>query len=444
MKINLFQKTQVLLLLVLFVYSLAIFGLLTWLYTTDINNIVSGFKRQNLQTISLAMVQEMKERGIGRDALTTEQTNWLEQRSRVYGIEMDYIDEIDDRMNKVDYTSYELSHPYVLNGHQVGTVLFNYPDHMSLLNPQLEDYHINSKSRLLLLLLVLGIVALIVGFILSRWTSRYLQRLSEFAQRVRHGEREQLLPVEGTLELRQLALILNDMLQELNNQEKWRKHLLEDLAHELRTPLMSLQAQVEAIMDGIYKPDANRMGIIHEEINRLSRLLVDLMRLSEAEGAQFSLVLKRVDLIQLTRRVHQNFLPQAEEKQIIFRFEYPYVPCNVMVDSDKMIQIMSNIVSNAIKYTKNGGDVLLSLSSDNQFHYIRFQDNGIGIKKKDIPLIFNRFYRVDKSRSRMTGGVGIGLSISKALANAQGCQIHVESETGVGSTFTLQIPIAMN
>src|SRR5690606_32358956 len=133
-----------------------------------------------------------------------------------------------------------------------------------------------------------------------------------------------------------------------------------------------------------------------------------------------------------------------EEKQIIFRFEYPYVPCNVMVDSDKMIQIMSNIVSNAIKYTKNGGDVLLSLSSDNQFHYIRFQDNGIGIKKKDIPLIFNRFYRVDKSRSRMTGGVGIGLSISKALANAQGCQIHVESETGVGSTFTLQIPIAMN
>jgi signal transduction histidine kinase len=254
------------------------------------------------------------------------------------------------------------------------------------------------------------------------------------------GRRDIAAPVRGPAEIRKLAITLNEMSAELKKQEEWREHLMEDLAHELRTPLMSILVQIEAILDGIRDPDPARMGMIYHELERLARLLNDLQKLSEAENAQFSLRLKRTNMVQLTRSVYLSFLPIAEEKRVKLSFESVNVPCYALVDRDRMIQVISNLVSNAIKYTPAGGRVVLSVDWTADYTLIACKDNGIGIAEEDQPYVFNRLYRVDKSRSRFSGGVGIGLSIAKALAEAHHGRITLESKLGEGSTFTVIVP----
>lgn len=188
------------------------------------------------------------------------------------------------------------------------------------------------------------------------------------------------------------------------------------------------------------KPDEAMMKDIYEELERLSRLINDMERLSEAESARFSLRIERTDIVRLARRVYDNFLPLARNKGLRMIFESTNVPCFCEVDRDKMIQVISNIISNAIKYNRDGGKIWLSVDYTPDYTFIICTDNGIGISEEDLPYIFNRLYRADKSRSRFNSGVGLGLSIVEALVQAHGGEVKAESELGKGTRITVKLP----
>jgi signal transduction histidine kinase len=271
-----------------------------------------------------------------------------------------------------------------------------------------------------------------------------LKNVYDLANQISLGKRDITIPVKGPEEVRRLAATLNEMSKELKKQEDWRHHLMEDLAHELRTPLTSLLSQIEAIVDGVYEADNERMQDIYEELIRLSRLVNDLERLSEAEGARFTMNIRRTNMVQLAKRVYSNYLPVARSKSIKLNFESANVPCYAEVDRDKIVQVISNLVLNAIKYTPEGGKVTLGVDWNVNETIIYCEDNGMGISEQDLPYIFNRLYRADKSRSRFSGGVGLGLSIAKALVEAHDGKIEAESQLGKGSRFTVTLPNVYN
>lgn len=225
----------------------------------------------------------------------------------------------------------------------------------------------------------------------------------------------------GTLELNQLITSMNKLVVDLNNQEHWREQSMQDLTHELRTPLTSMLSRMEALVDGIYPANEENLNRIYVEINRLCRLVDDVEKLSEAEGAKFQLDTELIDIRNLLKDVYENLIFLAKAKDINFTLHTIYTPCHVEVDSDRFVQIMTNIISNAIKYTAIGGSIDVGVTIDNkEMVTIYCRDNGIGISEHDLPLIFNRFYRADKARSRDSGGIGVGLSIAKALIEAHG------------------------
>jgi signal transduction histidine kinase len=312
------------------------------------------------------------------------------------------------------------------------------------LDPTFVEFQeaLNLRSKLLFSLIV--VVSIAFSFLIARMLSRHLKNVDELAKQISTGQRDITIPVKGPDEVRRLAATLNEMSRELKKQEDWRHHLMEDLTHELRTPLTSMLSQIEAIVDGVYEADNERMQDIYEELIRLSRLVNDLERLSEAESARFTLNIRRTNMVQLARRVYNNYIPVARSKNIKLMFESTNVPCYAQVDRDKIVQVLSNIVMNAIKYTSEGGRVTIRVDWNVDETIISCEDNGTGISENDLPYIFNRLYRADKSRSRFSGGVGLGLSIAKALVEAHDGTIRAESKLGRGSRFTVTLPNEYN
>ncbi|WP_251573251.1 cell wall metabolism sensor histidine kinase WalK [Paenibacillus sp. MER TA 81-3] len=237
-----------------------------------------------------------------------------------------------------------------------------------------------------------------------------------------------------------LIATINSLLAEFDRQESWRTQLMQDLTHELRTPLTAVLSRLDAIIDGIYPLTKDNMLSILTDIERLYRLIEDMEKLSEAEGARFELNLQPLEMTRVVRGVYEGFLFLSKEKEIKFVFEKPHTPCFLDADPDRMVQILSNVIYNAIKYTPRGGSVVLGLSCNQGDTLIYCRDNGIGITTVDLPHIFHRFYRADKSRSRDSGGLGVGLSIAKALVESNRGTIWAESEQGEGSTFWIRFP----
>ncbi|UVI29357.1 sensor histidine kinase [Paenibacillus spongiae] len=302
-------------------------------------------------------------------------------------------------------------------------------------------FEMESSRRSAVLYALLLLLSLFFSFVLAKRLSKPVIANSKVADLIASGIRGTDIPVTGTSEMKRFASTINALVAEFNRQEDWRQQMMQDLAHELRTPLTSLHSRIEAILDGIHPATEENLYKIYAEIDRLCRLVDDLQKLSEAEGARFQLNIERIDMTQLIRDVYEGFLYVSKGKDIRLTFGQPHVPCYAEVDPDRIIQIVSNLLSNAIKYTPAGGSVEIGLYPAESDIVIYCQDNGIGISKRELSLIFNRFYRVDKSRTRRDsrGGIGVGLSIAKALAEAHGGTIGVESVPGKGSKFYFSI-----
>ncbi|MCS4481608.1 ATP-binding protein [Clostridium botulinum] len=240
-------------------------------------------------------------------------------------------------------------------------------------------------------------------------------------------------------EINKLIKSINMMAGDLDKQEKIRQELTKDISHELRTPITTMQAQLEAIMDGLWEPSQERLKSIYDELQRLNRLTVSIEDLSRCEGSKLRLNKSEVDLETVITTILTNFEKQLLDKDINLQVDIKHI--NIMIDKDKISQVIINIISNAIKYTPDKGEIFVRCFTKSDNVYISIKDSGIGISDEDKDYIFERFYRTDKSRARETGGVGIGLTISREIVKAHGGSINVYSKLDEGSNFVIKLPI---
>lgn len=241
-----------------------------------------------------------------------------------------------------------------------------------------------------------------------------------------------------TLEVNELAGAVNHMAEALEQQENMRKQLTTDIAHELRTPLANVSAHLEALAEGVWESTPERLQRCYDEIQRMSQLVSDLERLRQIESENLSLEKAPVDLYAMAQSEAAAFEAEMSAKGL--HCTVTGTACVVPGDERRLRQVAANLLSNAVKYTGDGGHILLTVEDTPGRGILTVEDDGIGIPEADQALIFERFYRTDRSRSRKTGGVGIGLTIAKAIVKAHGGEIFAESREGEGSRFTVSLP----
>lgn len=288
----------------------------------------------------------------------------------------------------------------------------------------------------------LGGVALAI-FLGSLFTAQIVSPLSEVAaaaRRIARGDLSQKVKIHGSSELVELGQSFNAMAATLSRDRELRQNLVADIAHELRTPLSVLQGNVEAMLDGVLEANAENLTSLHQETMLLARLVEDLRTLSLAEAGQLKFHPGATDLKELSSQVIDIFQAQSVTRNIKVELATPNDLPLVWADADRTAQVMRNLLSNAFRYTPEGGQVTVRLTPQRDGITVSVRDTGVGIPAEELPYIFERFYRVDRSRTRRTGGSGLGLAIVKQLIEAQGGHVSVESVVGKGSTFFFYLP----
>lgn len=312
--------------------------------------------------------------------------------------------------------------------------------------PQLYlDFRASFNEALMYAVLAAMLVAIALSLIFSRNIIVPVRAMSQATQRIADGRYDERVQVIGADELAQLAARFNQMAEKLNQIESMRRRLIGDVSHELRTPLTAIKGSMEGLMDGVLPANNETYQQIHTEADRLNRLVDDLQELSRVEARTHELDFRPLDVSSLAQAVTKRLMPQAQTKRISLDLELaPDLP-HILADEDRTTQILTNLTFNALQYTPEGGKIIISTKRINDEVQISVRDTGIGIPSEHLAHIFDRFYRVDKSRSRQAGGgSGIGLTIARALVEAEGGRIWAESTgEGKGSSFIFTLPIAI-
>jgi signal transduction histidine kinase len=283
------------------------------------------------------------------------------------------------------------------------------------------------------------IFALIIGHLMAKRLSSPISRVITSAQSIAKGYfSDRIQNKSSTSEISQLTATINNLAETMEKQEVLRKRLTGDVAHELRTPLATLQSHMEAMIDGIWKPDTERLVSCHDEIVRISKMVGDLEKLARYEGENLIINRECFDVSELIKRLVNNFEREFLTKNI--KVSFSGTTEEIYADKDKISQVIINLLSNAQKYTPQGGLVSINVTGTQDSAEIIVKDNGPGIPAEDLPYIFERFYRADKSRNRLTGGSGIGLTIAKAIVTAHNGKIEVHSKLGEGTEFLVLLP----
>jgi signal transduction histidine kinase len=283
-------------------------------------------------------------------------------------------------------------------------------------------------------------LALLLAFFLSRRITAPVQSLASAARNLGKGDFSQRAAVKSRDELGELASTFNSMAAELEKADKLRRELVADVAHELRTPLSNIKGYLEGIQDGVVRPDEATIKLIYEEVELLSRLVDDLHELALAESGGLGLEKQVCDIRDIVQDVAGAMGYQIANKRLKLRLDLPESAALALVDAHRIGQVVRNLLSNAINFTPEGGEIAVSVKCTKDEVVVSVADTGPGIPQEELPYIFERFYRVDKSRSRATGGSGLGLTIARRLVEAHGGQLEVESELGKGSVFTVKLP----
>ena len=294
-------------------------------------------------------------------------------------------------------------------------------------------------GRLAIVGIISIVFAAIVGIILAGKISVPVKAATRAAKDIARGNYNNRINTDiCTMELSELGNAVNHMEESLDNQEMLRRRLTSDVAHELRTPVANDSSNIEAIIEGALEPTNERLSSCYNELERITGIITELEKLRQIEGENMILHIGHVDIYELAKEVKLIFENEMSKKNI--RCDIIGEHIDVCVDKDKMSQVLNNLISNAVKYTDNYGNIQITVIQENENVVITVKDNGCGIDDNDIPYIFERFYRTDKSRNRSTGGAGIGLTITRAIVQLHGGTIHVESKKGVGSLFKVTIP----
>ncbi len=327
-----------------------------------------------------------------------------------------------------------------IDGEKVGTILPTpqRPD----FNPAEDLFLQRTTQAIYLATLGALVVALAVGILLAWTIARPLQALTQAAQNMAEGNLNQQVSVTSKDEIGKLATAFNRMSQEIVRGNQLRQQMTADIAHDLRTPLTVIAGYIESMRDGILQPTEQRLNLIYSEIERLQRLVADLRMLSQVDAGELPLHPQDIPPIQILQHSAELFRHHAEQQQVTLEVEPNGDLPDIFVDEARLLQVMDNLISNALRYTPSGGKITLSAKANGATIDITVHDTGTGIPQEEIPYIFNRFHRVDKSRSSETGQSGLGLSIVKALVEAQQGRIWVESTPGEGSAFHIELPQA--
>ena len=304
-----------------------------------------------------------------------------------------------------------------------------------------SDFHfLSSLNRILVLVGLVSLVgAVVMGGLLANSLARPVEKIGKLTQRISNGDYTIRFqePVRAR-ELFQLAQAVNHMAAALEKQETLRKRLTADVAHELRTPLGNVSSYLEAILEGVWEPTPERLKNCYDELERLSSLVLSLEQLRQVEAETPNLQKERVDLLELAQSTAMGFETQLAAKHL--RCSVDGTHGVVLADRDRMQQVLTNLMSNAVKYSNEAGAIRVGVEETEDTVRLWVEDEGIGIAEKECDLIFERFYRTDTSRNRKTGGAGIGLSIVKTIVQAHGGAITVKSQEGKGSRFTVTLP----
>ncbi|RTR28177.1 HAMP domain-containing histidine kinase [Robertmurraya yapensis] len=336
--------------------------------------------------------------------------------------------------NDYQSTSYQLK----TNNKLVGKLTVFYPKELMG-----EDFNFlkSIKRNIFIAVLVIVILSFLFSLLFSkRLTTGFKKLINAIAELRNHQWRTQVPIDELTVEMKPLGESFNQLAESLAKEESLRKQFTANFAHELRTPLATLRSQIEAFQDGVWEPDSKRLDQCHEELMRLVRLVNELEKLMAAENPQIRLDKTKLEAGNLLSFIKDQFSPLFMNKGVELKIQHPDKHHWFLGDRDKIIQILTNIVNNALQYTSKGKQVSIYIEEKNNQISFMIRDEGVGISEVDLPFLFERFYRGDKSRDRKTGGIGIGLSIVKALVEAHQGEIKIDSQLNVGTTVEVKIP----
>ncbi len=328
--------------------------------------------------------------------------------------------------------------PVKVGGRQIGRVAVSRDD-----GKLFTAEEIQLRDELLRMQTVAGAlsaaIAVLVALYLAVTLSRPLRSIRAGAEAMSAGDLDARVPESGDDEIGAVAEALNRLAETLRQEESLRKESVADLAHELRTPVQGILARVEAAQDGVLD-DAANLAATHDEALRLARLLDDLSALAEAERPGLLLKTEPVDLAAVAGTQTAAFADAFAEKGI--ELSSSLRPALVDGEPKRLEQVVVNLLSNALRYTDAGGAAKVTVRPESGAALLEVADTGIGIAPEDVPRVFTRFWRGEKSRSRETGGAGIGLSIVRELVHAHGGEVRVESAPGEGTVFRVTLPLS--
>lgn len=362
-------------------------------------------------------------------------TNFMEMHNKMMGMTGSSM--MNRAMNNDNYVTekYELSH----QGKSIGTVEIG--SNASVIISEEDMIFTRGINNSILYAAISSIIfAIIFGLWSANRLSKPIVQINKTAQDISKGNLDSRITTSNKIiEIDELSSSINYLGYSLKKQQELRKQLTSDISHELRTPITIIQNQIEAIGDGLWELTPDRIQVLNEESNRLLKLVAELKYLTNIEGHEDSLDIQNIDMSKLIMEVLEGFRVPFKNRNIIL---IDIIAENIMIegDRDKLKQVMINLLSNALKFSNKNGKIEVSLSQDKDKIVLIIKDNGIGIPEEDLPYIFERFYRSDKSRNRNSGGAGIGLAIVKSIVDAHKGIIKATSKKEEGTEFWVQFP----
>ncbi len=337
---------------------------------------------------------------------------------------------------------WEAGAPIVVRGREVGRLTSGAALAGERNRSAVERAFTGSLGWVLALAGLLGFAAAaIAAALLSLQITAPARDLTRAARRIAAGDRSQQVSVRSGDELGQVGVAFNEMAAALARQEELRRHLVADVAHELRTPLSVMQIELDSIQDGLTEPSPAALASLREEVGLLSRLVEDLRLLSLMDAGQLPLQAQPVALAESMQKAAQQAAREAENKGVALQVSVEGLPA-ARADPDRLQQVLLNLLQNALRHTPAGGTVRLGAQAEGSAVHVQVADTGEGIAREDLAHIFERFYRADASRARASGGTGLGLTIARGLVEAMGGRIWAESTPGRGTTVHFTLPVA--
>ena len=311
-------------------------------------------------------------------------------------------------------------------------------------DPQWSQIASEVNRSLIWIGLAAGVIGVLLVSLLFRRALRPVKVLTSAARSLGEGDLSQRVAEGGQSELGLLGNTFNAMAEGLERDEGQRKNLMSDVPHELRTPLFNIQGHLEAIKDGVFEPDTDTIGTVYQQVEHLANLVEDVRLLALAESRALHLAVEPHSVAEVLERCVESFRPQAELEGLSLRISVDPDISTAPMDRTRIAQVVGNLLQNAIFHTPSGGKVTISarkVAGDRVS--IAVADTGSGIPDEDLPLVFDRFHRVDRARSTVTGGSGLGLAIARELVEAHGGVTYAESDLGKGSRFVFELPLTV-